>query len=64
MGGDRVLEDVACQFVCSHLSTGGGVVALGSHLVRLVIVVLESVGEMARLMFLEIFPWMQWSSGI
>jgi hypothetical protein len=64
MGGVGVLKGVWWQFVCSSLSIGGGVVALESHLVRLVIVVLELVGKMASLVFLKIYPLMQWSSGI
>lgn len=50
--------------VCFTFSAGGGVVALKSYFVRLVVIVLELVGEEAGLMLLELSRSMYWSSVI
>jgi len=53
-------------FVYFTFSAGGGVVALKSQSVRLVVIVLELVGERARVrpMIPKLLSMMQWSSMI
>jgi hypothetical protein len=58
VGRAYVLQRVVWVSVCSGFSAGSGVVALKSHFVRFVVVVLESVGEEARLMSLELLSMM------